>query len=121
MFEIRFWPKIQVGKYTLYVASTSEQKKQGLQFVGRLPLNHLMLFPNMSADNYFHTVRCLFPIDIIPLNSDNNVLDIWSVGTNMKLVGPTPHKTTAVIEAPFGWAQKMKLKIGSNLLETLLA
>lgn len=121
MSEIRSWPQMRIGKYTLYIASTLEQKKQGLQFVDSLPPNHLALFTNMPAESYFHTVNCAFPMDIIPLNFNNKVLDIWSVGANMKLIGPTPPQTASVIEAPLGWAKRMNLKTGDNLTEALLA
>lgn len=121
MSEIHSWPQVKIGGYTLCIASTVEQKKQGLQFVDRLPSKHLALFKNISEGNYFHTINCAFPMDIIPLNSTNKVLDIWSVGTNMKLIGPTPPQTASVIEAPFGWAKRSKLQIGSNLVEALLA
>lgn len=121
MAEIRDCPKIQIGKYTVYVASTLEQKKQGLQFISQLPTNHLMLFPGMAANSYFHTVNCAFPMDIVSLNSDNKVLDIWAAGPNMKSIGPTPPTTTSVIEGPLGWSKKANLQIGANLMEALLA
>lgn len=117
--NIELWPKTRVGKHIIIVASTSDQKRQGLQFVTNLPENRLLLFPNMPSGNYFHTVNCLFAMDIIPLNHQNQILDIWTVGTNMKLVGPTPKQTSAVIEAPAGWAKKQRLKIGDNLWEAL--
>ena len=121
MLDINSYPKIFVGKYTIYVASTAEQKKQGLQFLARLPDKHLMLFQNTSSGVFFHTINCAFPMDILPLNSQNKVLDMWSVGTNMKLIGPTPQKTTSVIEGPFGWAKQNQLQIGSDLREALLS
>jgi uncharacterized membrane protein (UPF0127 family) len=121
MSGIQSWPNIRIGKYTLYIASTPEHKKQGLQFVDRLPVNHLVFFKNIPAGNYFHTINCAFPMDIISLNSDNKVLNIWSARTNMKLIGPTPPQTTSVVEAPLGWAKQLGLQIGSNLMEALLA
>jgi len=121
MLGINFWPKISVGKFTLILATTYENIKQGLQLVDRLPPNHLMLFLTIPENSFFHTVNCLFPLDIISLNSENKVLDIWSARTNMKQIGPTPKGTVKVVEGPLGWARKMNIKRGSNLMEVLSA
>jgi uncharacterized membrane protein (UPF0127 family) len=120
MVGIHSWPKLRIGNYTLHVADTPQQKTKGLQLVDHLPENHLVLFKDTEQGVYFHTINCLFPIDIIPLNSENIVLDIWSVGINMKLIGPTPKETAFVIEAPAGWAKSVGLKIGSNFLKALV-
>jgi len=119
MLDINLWPQKVVGKYTLIVAETPRQKKQGLQFTDRLPPNFLMLFPGINADSYFHTVNCAFPLDIIPLNSKNRVLDIWSAGVNMKSVGPTPRGTVAIVEAPLGWARSQNIQVGSDLMKVI--
>jgi uncharacterized membrane protein (UPF0127 family) len=37
----------------------------------------------------------------------------------MKQIGPTPQKTAKVIEAPLGWANKMNIQIGSDLMRAL--
>ena len=119
MLDISSWPKTRIGKFTLIVASNLDQIKQGLQFTSQLPPNHLMLFPNIAENCFFHTVNCSFPLDIISLNSENKVLDIWAARTNMKQIGPTPQKTAKVIEAPLGWANKMNIQIGSDLMRAL--
>jgi len=119
MLGINSWPKISIGKFTLIIATTSEQIKQGLQFIDRLPPNHLMLFQHIFENSFFHTVNCSFPLDIISLNSENRVLDIWSARPNMKQIGPTPKGTAKVVEAPLGWAKQMNLQIGSDLIKAL--
>lgn len=113
------WPKFTVGNYTIYLAATPEQKRIGLQAVKRLPDKHLVLFKDIPSGQYFHTVNCLFPIDILSLSSEYRVLDIWSMKPNQKLIGPTPPKTVSVLEGPAGWAAKNNITVGTPLLEAL--
>jgi len=120
MATIQEWPRTNIGKYTIIVADTPERKQKGLQFVEALPENHLLMFTDVAPGQYFHTVNCGFPLDIISLNKDLYIVDSWTVGTNIKLIGPTSNKTTSVIEVPAGWARRNKLIIGSHLLGALL-
>lgn len=111
----------QIGNYTLFFAMTPEEKHRGLQFVSNLKPNQLLVFAGMSSGMYFHTVNCLFPIDIISLDSNNTVLSIWTVSPNKKKIGPTPTGTEAIVEVSAGWSAARGLRPGHNLITTILA
>lgn len=117
--SVTTWNSFQWGNYQVFTADTFKQKKTGLQFVNKLPPKTLVLFKDMPPGTYFHTVNCLFTIDIIALDSQNKILGVWTVIPNQKTIGPMPVGTKNVIETQGGWAELKKLKIGDNLAEAL--
>lgn len=114
------WKRKQIGSYTIVIASEPWQKVQGLQGVKSLPFKTLMLFTELRPGIFFHTVNCLMPIDILPLDISGKVLDIWNnIRPNQEWIGPTPEHTFFVLEAPGGWAKNLKLEKGIDLREIL--
>ena len=112
---INKWRTLNRGSYKVILAETPWQKAQGLQGIKSLPRNTVVLFTNIPADHYFHTINCHFPIDIVSIDAYGKVLSIWSVPTNRVQVGPTPPKTAHVLEAPAGWSRSKGVGIGGIL------
>lgn len=109
------WEKFKYGDYTIVIAETVCQSKQGLQNVSNIPTNTLILFNNVSGLQHFHTKNCRFPIDIISLDTNGVVLSIWTANPGLSLIGPTPLTTKYALESHAGWAKNNQIKVGSNL------
>jgi len=112
---ISTWPSEIRGPFNVILADTLCKRWQGLQWVKNLPQSTLMLFKTIPPGIYFHTRNCLFPIDIISLNSLGLVLKIWTVYPDQSQIGPMPLGTKYAIETNAGWAASNMIKIGYNL------
>jgi len=108
------WEITKRGPYTIVVSNTLDQRIQGMQGTASLPNNTLMLFRGIPAGTYFHTRNCI-PLDIVPISSSGEILDIWTVGSNRENIGPAPYFTSKVLEAPAGWFKSKKLKVGDHV------
>lgn len=106
------WDAIKCNNYKLILAKTPCQRSQGLQFAATLPKNTLLFFRGIPPGVLFHTRNCQFPIDIIPVTNSGQVLATWYAFPETEAIGPTPHKTVNVIEAPLGWAIRNGIKPG---------
>jgi len=109
------WKTIKRGPYRVIVAKTPCEKQQGLQGAKKLPRKTILFFMGIRPNIFFHTRNCQFPIDIIPLTSGGRVLSIWGAYPGANFIGPTPPGTFNVVEAPLGWAEKNKIKVGDVL------
>jgi len=109
------WRFIKKYPYKIILAETACQRRQGLQHTERLPNDSIVLFFDIPAGIHFHTRNCHFPIDIVSLDKYATILDVWTVGPNKQLIGPTPARTSKVLEANAGWAKQNKLRIGDKL------
>ena len=66
-------------EYDVYLAKSEEQKKRGLQGVLKLDKDEGMLFVINEAEpveTVFHTQNMCFPIDMLFLDDEFNILDI---------------------------------------------
>lgn len=109
---INQWPLIERKPYRIIVADTSCRRVQGLQGAIHLPPKTLMLFPDITPGTYFHTKNCLFDMDIVPLSSSGEVLNIYTVKPNSLKIGPMPIATRKVLEAPAGWFKQRGIRVG---------
>lgn len=116
IIPITEWETVKQGSYRVIMAKTSCQKQQGLQGASKLPRNTILFFMGVRPGIFFHTRNCQFPIDIISLTSNGRVLSIWGAYPGANFIGPTPQGTFNVIEAPLGWAEKQKIKVGDVLV-----
>ena len=109
------WKTIKRNPYTLIIADTPCRMKQGLQALAALPKNTFMLFPRIKSGTYFHTLNCLFDMDIVALDALGKVLAVFSAKPGQKKIGPMPYGTDKVIEGPFNWFKSNGIVIGDFL------
>jgi uncharacterized membrane protein (UPF0127 family) len=109
--------RVTIGDATFdaLIASTDEQKKQGLSGLSSLGDDQMMLFTFPTAGKWgFWMKDMLFSIDIIWLGDDLEVVSIEknaSPGTYPKIFSPSSD-ARYVLEVNAGIADKLKLKLG---------
>lgn len=108
--------KIKNGIYNILIADSLCEKYQGLRQIPYLSKDTLMLFTNIGPGVTFTTQDCFMSLDIVPLNSNNQILDLWSIRPNISNIGPTPLQTVKVIEAPIGYFRRNGWDVGDILL-----
>jgi uncharacterized membrane protein (UPF0127 family) len=108
------WGYRWLGPHKVIVADTVCKSRQGVQGAEDL-LNGIILFPRVVPGHFFTTVGCLVELEIMPLDKQNRVLDIWTEKPGKAQVGPIPEKANKVIEAPKGWCRKFNVKKGDRL------
>lgn len=108
-------------KINAEVADTPEKRSVGLMFRDSLAPGSGMLFIFQEAHPYlFWMKNCRFPIDIIWLNEQKEVIFISEKTPPCKAdpcpnYGPLDKNALYVVEVEAGFAQKEKLKLGAKV------
>lgn len=125
-----YWPKplsktevqIKNKKFTLEIAKTISQKTKGLSKREKLCENCGMIFVYNNENIYpFWMKDTLIPLDIIWLNSANEIVSIHTASTeiNIPLNKLTIYKNDKpaknIIELNAGESNRLGLKIGDKL------
>lgn len=103
------------------VADTPQARNVGLMFRDSLPPGGGMLFIFQKAGPYlFWMKNCKFPIDIVWLNEQKEVIFISEKTPPCKAdpcpnYGPLDKNALYVIEVASGFAEKEKLKLGMKV------
>lgn len=103
------------------VADTTERRSRGLMFRDRLPAGGGMLFIFEQAQPYlFWMKNCKFPIDIIWLNGQKEIVFISENTPPCKAdpcpnYGPEDKASLYVIEVAAGFSKKERLKLGAKV------
>lgn len=106
---------------TLYaeVVDTPETRNQGLMFRDHLPIGGAMLFVFQESQAYrFWMKNCKFPIDIIWLNKQKEIVHIAKNAPPCKkdpcpTYGPEKKQALYVLEVASGFSRKEGLKLGT--------
>jgi len=103
------------------VADTPQARQRGLMFRERLPADTgmLFIFP-VSAPHRFWMKNCKFPIDIIWLNQEKQIVFVAQSVPPCKRdpcpeYGPKDQLSLYVIEAPTGFSKKEELRVGATV------
>lgn len=120
--EILSTETVDIGgqTFTLELAFTRENRRQGLMFRRELPADRGMLFIFEQADTLsFHMQNCLIDLDILFLREDGSIAQI----NTMKAPPPGEPSEyyscnefcTYAVELPAGTAERLQLKIGDKI------
>ncbi len=113
---------VEIGgeKFTLELAFTQEDRRQGLMYRKELPADRGMIFIFAeSLQSPFHMKNCLIDLDILFLKEDGTIVYI----TTMKAPPPGERSQTYysrdvyryAIELPAGTAERLQLKVGDKI------
>jgi len=113
---------IEIGgeKFTLELAFTEEDRRQGLMFRKDLGANRGMIFIfARSIMSPFHMANCLIDLDILFLAKDGSIVQI----ATMEAPPPGERSQTYysldfyryAIELPAGTAQRLQLRVGDKV------
>jgi uncharacterized protein len=101
------------------VAYTPAEQERGLMFRKGLAENHGMLFMFEQENAYgFWMKNMRFPIDIIWVDRDKKIIDIYQYALPCKEICKTMVPKSAakfVLEVSAGFAQRHRIRLGDSL------
>lgn len=119
-FKTANYTKVRIGNVTVNaeIADTAFKKAKGLMGRKSLKESEGMLFPFNTEDYYrFWMMNMSIPIDIIYLNKNKTVVDIWQnaqpCGLSCNSYAPK-EKAMYVLEVKANFTERHNVKVGSK-------